>query len=153
MTLLSLILLMTGCIGVLPIPDFSKRPTHGTQLRNQDTAFVRAGTTTAAELFGTLGTNCLCDPRQRAVAYSWELPGGNGLWWVFCTEGGIGDEFEWSRWRAFFVAFDTNNVVTAATTKHLFLNKSLHTQLEVWAQKHHAAPDHIHPEGFVAKDP
>jgi hypothetical protein len=151
--LLALSLLLTGCVGVLPIPNCSNQPTHGAKLRTQDTAFIRAGTTTAAELFGNLGTNCVCDPRQRAVAYSWELPGGWGIWWVVSPENGLADDFEWSRWRAFFVAFDTNNVVTAATTKHLSSSKSLYEQLEIWAQKNHAAPNHLHPESFVAKDP
>ena len=151
--LLTLTFLMTGCIGLLPFPRFSNQPTHGTQLRAQDTAFIRAGTTSASELFGLLGTNCLCDARQRAVAYPWELPGGRGFWWLFGTVGGAGGEFEWSRWRAFFVAFDTNNVVTATTTKHLSANQSLHEQLEIWAKRHHAAPEHIHPESFLVKDP
>ena len=144
---------LTGCVGVLPIPDFSNQPTHGVRLRSQDTAFIRPGITSASELFGILGTNCVCDPRQRAVAYSWELPGGNGLWWLLFLEGGVGGEFEWSLWRAFFVAFDAHNVVTAAASKNLSSNKSLHAQLEVWARKHHAAPDHIHPESIVAKGP
>jgi hypothetical protein len=152
-TLLALTFLLTGCIGVLPFPQFSNQPTHGTKLGAQDTAFIRSGTTSASELFGTLGTNCVCDPRQRAVAFPWELPGGRGVWWVVSPENGTGGEFEWSRWRAFFVAFDTNNVVTAARTKHLSSSKSLHEHLEVWAKKHHAAPDHIHPEIFVGKEP
>jgi hypothetical protein len=29
----------------------------------------------------------------------------------------------------------------------------LHEQLEVWARKHHAAPNHIHPDTFVARAP
>lgn len=151
--LLALASLLTGCIGVLPIPQFSNQPTRGTVLRTQDTSFIRVGTTSAAELFGALGTDCVCDPRQRAVAFSWELPGGSGIWWVVGMEGGVVDEFEWSRWRAFFVAFDTNNVVTAANAKHLSGRKSLDEQLDVWARKHHAAPDHIHPESFVAQNP
>ncbi len=154
--LLALTCLLTGCVGVLPFPQFSNQPMHGTKLRAKDTAFVRLGTTSASELFGTLGTNCLCDPRKRAVAFSWELPGGRGVWWwalAATTVAGGGGEFEWSRWRAFFVAFDTNNVVTAANTKHLSSSKTLHEHLEAWARKHHVAPDHIHPEMFVAKDP
>lgn len=141
-----------GCIGVLPIPEFSNQPIHGTKLRAQDTAFIQPGNTTAAQVFARLGTNCLCDPRQRAVAFSWELPGGRGLWWMYGPYGGGGNEFEWSRWRAFFVAFDTNNVVVAASAKHLSSSRSLHEHLEVWARKHDAAPDHIHPELFFAKD-
>jgi len=149
----ALAFLLTGCIGVLPLPQLSNQPTHGTKLRAKDTAFIRVGTTSASELFGTLGTDCLCDPRQRAVAFSWELPGGRGVWWGCSTVGGGAAEFEWSRWRGLFVAFDDNNVVTAANSKHLSSSKSLHEQLEAWARKHHAASDHIHPEMFVAKNP
>jgi hypothetical protein len=149
--LLALTFLLSGCVGVLPLSDNQR--THGTKLRGQDTAFIRVGTTSASELFRILGTNCVCDPRQRAVAFPWELPGGRGVWWLAGTVGGAGGEFEWSRWRAFFVAFDANNVVTGATSKHLSSNKSLHEQLEVWARKHHAAPNHIHPEDFIAKAP
>ena len=153
LTLLALAFLLTGCIGVLPFPQLSNQPAHGTKLRAKDTAFIRVGTTSASELFATLGTDCVCDPRQRAVAFSWELPGGRGLWWVVSLENGVEGEFEWSRWRAFFVAFDANNLVIAANTKHLSSSKSLHEHLEIWARKHHAAPDRIHPEMFVAKGP
>ena len=150
--LLALTLLLTGCV-VVPVPEFSNQPMHGTKLRAEDIAFIRVGATSASELFGTLGTNCLCDPRQRAVAFSWELPGGQAIWCWCVPYGGGDDEFEWSRWRALLVAFDTNNIVTAANSKHLSSSKSLHEQLEVWARKHHAAPNHIHPDTFVAKDP
>jgi hypothetical protein len=157
LTLVTLTFLLTGCIGALPLPRVSSQPTHGTQLRAKDIAFIRVGTTSASELFGTLGTDCVCDPRHRAVAFSWELAGGRGVWWwaLVTTEaaGGGAGEFEWSRWRAFFVAFDTNNVMTAANSKHLSSSKSLHEQLEAWARKHHAAPDRIHPEICVAKGP
>jgi hypothetical protein len=156
-TLFALTFVLTGCIGILPIPQFSNRPTQGTRLQVKDTDFIRAGTTSAAELFGNLGTNCVCDPRQRAVAFTWQLPGGDGVWWwVIVGPGGGGGgsgEFEWSRWRAFFVAFDRSNVVIAAEAKRLSSSKSLDEHLDFWAKKHHAAPDHIHPENFVAKNP
>ncbi len=151
-TLPALAFLWTGCVGVLPIPQFSNQPMRGTRLRAQDTAFIRAGATSAAELFGTLGTGCVCDPRHRAVAFTWELPGGRGVWWVASIDAAEGGEFEWTRWRAFFVAFNTNNVVITAQTRHLSSKKSLHEQLEAWAEKHHAAPNRIHPELSVAKD-
>jgi hypothetical protein len=143
---------LTGCVGVLPIPDFSNRPLNGTRLRSQDTAFIRPGTTSASEVFGTLGTDCLWDPRQRVVAFSWELPRGQGIWWVVTTEAGAAGDFEWTRWRALFVAFDTNNVVIAAKTKHLSSSKTLDEHLNAWARKHHAARDHMDPERFVAKN-
>ena len=150
---LALAALLTGCVAAIPLPELSNQPSYGTKLRAQDIAFIRVGATSASEIFGALGTNCLCDPRQRAVVFPWELPGGRGLWWWGVPDAGGGGEFEWSRWRGFFVAFDTNNIVTAANTKHLSSSKSLHEQLDVWARKHHAAPNHIHPDTFVAKDP
>lgn len=147
------LLLLNGCVGVLPFPEFSNQPTKGTKLGTPDTAFIQVGSTPAAEVFAKLGTNCLCTPRWRAVAFSWELPGGRGVWWAASMEAGASGEFEWSRWRAFFLAFDTNDVVIAAGTKHLSAGKSLHEHLEVWAQKYRVAPDHLHPESFVAKHP
>jgi hypothetical protein len=149
---MALPLFLAGCIGVLPMPQCCNQPVNGTKLQARETAFIRVGTTSAAQLFGTLGTNCICDLRQRAVAYTWELPGGNGLWWFLCLQGGTSGEFEWSRWRAFLVAFDTNNVVIAANTKHLSSRKSLDEHLGIWAEKHHAAPDHIHPANYITKD-
>ena len=151
--LLTLAIFLTGCVGVLPFPEFSNRPIIGTKLRGRDTAFIRPGTTSASAVFGELGTDCLCDPRQRAVAFSWELPGGRGIWWAGGVEYATAGDFEWTRWRAFFVAFDANNVVVAAATKHLSSSKSLDEHLDAWARKHHTAPGHIHPELFVAKNP
>ncbi len=68
--LLALMLLLTGCIGALPIPQFSNQPTYGTRLRAKDTAFIRVGTTSAFAVFDTLSTKCVCDPRHRAVAFT-----------------------------------------------------------------------------------
>lgn len=151
--LLALPFLLPGCVGVLPFPELSSQPTHGTKLLAKDTAFIRVGTTSAAEVFGRLGTDCRCDPRERAVAFPWELPGGRGIWWIVCMEAGAGGEFEWSRWRAFFVAFNANNAVTAAGIQHLSSGKSLDEQLEAWAKKHHAAPGRLHPELVTVNSP
>jgi hypothetical protein len=151
--LFGLAFLLTGCIGALPIPQFSNRPINGTKLRGPDTAFIRPGTTSASEVFSKLGTDCLYDSRQRAVAFSWELPGGQGIWWAASTQSGAAGDFEWTRWRAFFVAFDTNNVVIAAGAKHLSSGKTLHEHMDAWARKHHAAPGRIHLEMFAAENP
>jgi hypothetical protein len=94
-----------------------------------------------------------CDARQRAVAYSWELSGGHSLWWVVFMQAGAAGEMEWSHWRGFFVAFDSNNIVTVAAHKNLSSRKSLHEQLETWARKNHAASDLMHPETFLAQTP
>jgi hypothetical protein len=151
--LLVLAIFLTGCIGVLPFPELSNKPINGTKLGGRDTDFIRPGTTSASEVFSRLGTDCLCDPRQRAVAFSWELPGGRGIWWAACMEAGAAGDFEWTRWRAFLLAFDSKNVVIAATPKHLSSSKSLDEHLDAWGRKHHAAPGGMHPEMFVAKNP
>lgn len=150
-TVLCLALFLTGCVGLLPVPE--NHPTYGTRLRSGDTAFIRAGTTSATDLFRTLGTNCVCDARQRAVAYSWELSGGHSLWWVVFMQAGAAGEMEWSHWRGFFVAFDTNNIVAVSAHKNLSSRKSLHEQLETWARKNHAASDRMHPETILAQTP
>ena len=149
------LLLLTGCVGALVVPKFNQKPENGAiALKSKDTAFIHKKVTTATEVFNTLGTDYSYGLRQRAVAYSWEIPTGDGLrweswlWFWFDTSNGFGgchaDEFYCSKWRAFFIAFDTNNVVIDTATKHLSDDKSLHEHLELWATKHHAATSDYH---------
>jgi len=41
--------------------------------------------TTRAEVIQRLGDRFVASVRQPALAYTWELPGGRGIWW-FGTE-------------------------------------------------------------------
>ena len=148
-------LLLTGCVGAVVVPKFHQKPENGkVVLKSKNTSFIHKGTTTATEVFNTLGTDYSYGLYQRAVAYTWEIPTWEGatfntwiwLWWddkgfVRCFRG---EEFYCSKWRAFFIAFDTNNVVIATDTKHLSGNKCLHEQLEKWATKHHASTNEYH---------
>ena len=137
--LLVSVLFLTGCVGVIPIPFYSNNPPGGVKLKSKNVAFIQVNKTTTTDVFNTIGTNYLCDPYQRAVAYSWETRGGKGIkwyWWLNFVEA---DEFEWGGWKSYMVAFDTNNIVVAKDWVNLRdQDKSLHDHLEKWAKKHHA---------------
>ena len=96
----------------------------------------RPGQTTRAEVIAKLGTNYVELPRAHAIAYTWEMRGGGGVWWVALAAGGaagaIGGGWE-GGWRGFFVAFDGNNVVRAADFKQLSMRRSLDENVDRWA--------------------
>ena len=125
-------LFLTGCVGVIPVPSFSSKPVAGIPIKPQQTEFIVVGETTHAEVVDRLGARFRESPRVPALAYSWELPGGEGVWWICGLEGGTGDRFEWSRWRAFFVMFDDSGHVASSKFKRLSSRKSLDEQLEDW---------------------
>jgi hypothetical protein len=130
--------LVTGCVGLIPVPSFSGEAPVGRVIQAQEAAFIVPGQTTRAQVVEQLGADFRPSPRLPVIAYSWDLPGGTALWWwvVFCTEGGAGNagEFEWGRWRAFFVAFDQDGYVTKTKFKRLSDRKSLDEQLEAWGR-------------------
>ena len=153
------LLVLNGCVGSLVVPKFNQKPENGAiALKSKDTAFIHKGVTTATEVVNTLGTDYTYGLRQRALAYSWEIPTGDGLkweswlWFWFDISNGLGgchaDEFYCSHWRAFFIAFDNNNIVIDKAAKHLDDDMSLHEQLEVWAINHHAATNSYHSLDF-----
>lgn len=137
-------LFLTGCVGVVAIPECSNTPINGIKLKSKDTAFIREGVTTSTEVFNRLGNDYSLGLYQRAVAYTWELPYCHGFTWQLWLWSTSATEFDSSRWRAFFIAFDSNNVVIATDTKHLSNDKSLHKHLELWATKHHVATNAYH---------
>jgi hypothetical protein len=138
--------LVTGCVGLIPVPSFSNHPEVGRVIQAREAAFIVPGQTTRAQVVERLGADFRASRRMPVMAYSWELPGGTALWWwfVFCTEGGAADagEFEWSRWRAFFVAFDQDGYVTQARFIRLSSRKSLDDQLEKWGTACYAKQNH-----------
>jgi hypothetical protein len=133
------LLTQTGCVGVIPVPSFSNQPVAGQVIKPGDVKFIVPGQTTRAVVVERLGTSFRASPRMPVLAYSWELPGGSGIWWwcVFSPYFAAGDinDFEWSRWRAFFVTFDEQGVVTKAEFVHLSGKKSLDEQLEDWGAR------------------
>jgi hypothetical protein len=138
--------LVTGCVGLIPVPSLSRQPADGRVIQAQEAAFIVPGQTTRAQVVEQLGADFRASPRLPVMAYSWDLPGGTALWWwaVFCTEGGAGDagEFEWGRWRAFFVAFDQDGYVTKTKFVRLSGRKSLDEQLEAWGAACYAKQNH-----------
>lgn len=138
--------LVTGCVGLIPVPSFSGQAPVGRVIQAREAAFVMPRLTTRAQVVERLGADFRPSPRLPVIAYSWDLPGGTALWWwaVFCTEGGAGDagEFEWGRWRAFFVAFDQDGYVTKTKFVRLSGRKSLDEQLEAWGAACYAKQNH-----------
>jgi hypothetical protein len=130
--------LLTGCVGLLPVPSKSKTPEVGRVITPQDAEFIRPGLTSRQQVVERFGQDFRAAPRLPALAYAWELPGGRAMWWwcVAFGEGAAADagEFEWSHWRALFVAFDQDGMVTRTKFVHLTGRKSLDEQLEAWGR-------------------
>jgi hypothetical protein len=134
--LLSLTMLVSGCV-VLPIPSPSQDHGYGRAVEKKEVEAITVGVTTRAELTNSLGGQFRESTRVPALAYAWELPamGMAVLWGVASTHqaaGGVMD-FERSKWRALFVRFNTNGVVTSRELVRLSGGKSLDDQLEKWA--------------------
>ena len=131
-TSIFLLLLFAGCVIV---PSRSKDPIVGNVIALPDTEFIVVGVTTRDEVIQRLGSEFRELWRRTALAYSWELPGGSIGIAVFSMGGAFAEDFEWSRWRAFFVAFNENGIVTKKKFIKLSANKSLDQQLESWANR------------------
>ena len=126
----------TGCVGIMPVPVLPGAPEYGSKVEAGPARGIRPGRTTRAEVIAKLGTNYVELPRAHAIAYTWEMRGGGGVWWVALAAGGaagaIGGGWE-GGWRGFFVAFDGNNVVRAADFKQLSMRRSLDENVDRWA--------------------
>jgi len=129
------LMLLTGCVGVIPVPSLSNKPVAGCQITSAQASGIIVGRTTRSEVVEQLGNRFRESPRMPALAYSWELPGGRGFWWAFGTVGGRMEDFEWSRWRAFFILFDGSGRVADMKFVRLASSKSLDEQLEDWARQ------------------
>ena len=136
------VLLLTGCIGMIPLPPTDKQ-VHGQVIEGSQTQFIVAGQTTRDEVVARMGGQFRDSPRMAAMAYSWEKPAAD-VGWIFILPAGEaavggGGHFERSHWRAFFVAFDAGGKVCRTEYVSLSQRKSLDEQLEDWAQRHGAA--------------
>jgi hypothetical protein len=144
---LGCLLMQTGCVGVVPVPSFSRQPASGHIIKPCDVAFIVPGQTSRAAVVERLGTAFHPVPRMPAFAYSWELRGHKAIWWWFVAvpDAAAGDlgEFDWN-WRAFFVAYDEHGVVTKTEFVRLSSNKSLDEQLEKWVKRSHPTPHPAH---------
>ena len=136
---IALMFLTCGCVGIVPVPTLSNKPVRGRAIETRDSNFIVCGKTTREEIVQRLGTNFREDWQKRAMAYSWELPGGRafGWWFTVSSFGSVGDkgEFEWSRWHALFVAFDEHGIAIRKSFVRLSGGKSLDEQMDNWAKR------------------
>jgi hypothetical protein len=126
--------LLTGCVGLIPVPSHSKVEV-GRVIERRETDFVAPGRTSRAEVIERLGADFRASPRLPVLAYSWQVTRGMFVWWWCSIYGGDAGESEWSNWRAYFVAFDEQGLVTQTKFVHLSGGKSLDEQLEDWSQR------------------
>ncbi len=137
-SLAPMLTLMSGCVGVLPLPVTSSQPEHGCKVDRAQVTFIHPGQTTRAQVIERLGPDYTALPLNRAFAYTWELPGGGGVWWycIACGEAAAAGGGSWAGgWRGFFVAFDDQGVVTATAFKKLSCRRPLHENMDRWVAK------------------
>jgi outer membrane protein assembly factor BamE (lipoprotein component of BamABCDE complex) len=137
-SLAAVLTLMSGCVGVLPLPVTSSQPEHGCKIDRAQVAFIHPGRTTRAQVIERLGPIYSALPLNRAFAYTWELPGGGGVWWycIALGEAAAAGGDSWAGgWRGFFVAFDDQGVVTATAFKKLSCRRPLHENMDRWVAK------------------
>jgi len=130
-----MVTLLTGCVGILPIPPLSNKLVAGRVIKPSEASFIVPGSTTRSEVEQRLGPCSRDCPRAPSIAYSWERPGWTMFWWVAGPYGGTGDNFEVGGWHALFVAFDDAGVVLQKDFVSLSNSRSLDEQLERWAER------------------
>ena len=136
--------LLTGCVGVMPVPPSRNQPACGKVITPEQVKFIVPGQTTRAEVVAKLGVNYRDAQPVKALAYSWETPATGWAWGILIVlpTGGIvgGNHHENSHWRAFFIEFDSGDRVRRTGFAHLAARKSLDEQLENWALQRTAHP-------------
>lgn len=132
------ILLLNGCIGVIPVPPNQDAPAVGHAITPGDLKFIVAGKTTQAEVVARLGLDFRESPRMPVMAYSWEKPAWGWAWWMFvwvpetpCFITG-GDHEEGNDWRALYLKFDSAGRVEKTEFAKLDNGHSLDEQMENW---------------------
>ncbi len=128
-------ILLTGCVGILPIPPLSNKLVAGRVIKRSEVSIIVPGSTTRAEVEQRLGPCSRACNRAPSIAYSWEKSGWTMFWWVASTESAMGDDFEVGGWHALFVAFDDAGVVLQKDFVSLSNSRSLDEQLERWAER------------------
>jgi hypothetical protein len=132
-----LAVLLTGCVGVMPVPPSRNQPACGKVITPEQVKFIVPGQTTRAEVMARLGDHFRDSPRLPVLAYSWEKPAVGWTWWILLAgpggAAGGGGYTEGSHWQAFFVKFDANDRVKATRFVSLSNHRSLDEQLEDWA--------------------
>ena len=127
-------LLLSGCAAVIPLPAFPQQVQKGRQITSDSVAFIQPGLTRREQVVTTLGTNYVELLSQPCLAYSWEITGGGGVWWVATPYGGLADSWQ-GGWRAWFVAFDERGIVRAIEFQRVSPKHSLHHHMREWMRE------------------
>lgn len=121
-------LLLAGCVE----PSFSKVPINGKVITRGQSDLIVPGKTTRAEVVKTLGSGFQESLRMPALGYSWEMRVWTVLFWDTLRAGGE-PSWEYTRWHAFFVAFDQRGVVTRKQFVNLSYQHTFEEHLAKWA--------------------
>ena len=127
--------LLTGCVGVLPVPPLSTEVLAGRKIERRDAKFIMPGTTTRREVEQRLGACTRRCSRPPAAAYSWETPCWMMHWWVAVPDAAFAENFPVGGWHALFVAFDDKGTVLQKEFVSLSHSASLDEHLERWAAR------------------
>ncbi len=137
--------LLTGCVGVVPLPHKTNaRLEAGHEFTRSDTSFIVRQQTTQADVISQMGKQYYELGRYSAIAYTWQYQARQYLWWwtdlwwwTFdpATQRHNGDAglIESGNWHGVFIAFAADGSVIDFEFRHLSCRKSLDTQLEKWA--------------------
>lgn len=148
------VLLVNGCVGVMPVPHNSNTLAVGHAVTREKVKFIVPGQTTRAEVVAKLGLNFRESPRMPVIAYSWERPAAGFVWWLVFVGpyNGVagGGEGEGNYWSAFFVKYDSDDRVQETKFVHLSNDHSLDEQMEKWAA---SEGDHFVSSGMGVFNP
>src|ERR1035437_3123740 len=102
-----LAVLLTGCVGVMPVPPSCNQPACGKVITPEQVKFIVPGQTTRAEVMARLGDHFRDSPRLPVPACSWEKPAVGWTGWILLAgpggAAGGGGYTEGNHWRGFFV--------------------------------------------------
>ena len=129
-----LLLLTVGCVNTQPPPD----TVSGPRLTPAWVAFIQSGRTTRAEVLARLGTNGMISVSHPAtnvtlaLGYPWQ---GDTAWHAWQASSTYGVAMRDQIWRAYFLAFNADDIVMAAGFRTLAGDKSASAQLSDWAAR------------------
>ena len=126
--------LLTGCVGVLPVPPHSSAVDEGRKIERREVKFIVRGVTTRREVERRLGASTRHCDRPPATVYLWETPPWTVHWWLFGPYGGDASDFPVGGRHVFFVAFDDRGIVLQAEFVNVSQHGSLDDKLEEWAK-------------------
>lgn len=127
--------LLTGCVGVLPVPPLSTEVLAGRKIERHETSFITPGVTPRFEVERNMGSCSRECSHPPSIAYSWETPCWTMYWWIMTPYGGLDDNFPAGGWHALFVAFDDRGIVLQKDFVSLSHGTSLDDQLEGWTKR------------------